>query len=104
MLKYANQYGYSDVNPYEVVREVSGKTLEVRAMEYERDESVKLEWVVGGFAGHCVNQRDQKWFYSSNEENPVIRIRLSKSGVWKDKYGNKYDLADKPYKFHDYNF
>ena len=36
MLKYANQYGYSDVNPYEVVREVSGKTLEVRAMEVER--------------------------------------------------------------------
>lgn len=103
-MKYANQYGYSDVNPYEVIRSVSEKCLEVRAMEAERDGSVKLEWAAGGFAGHCVNQRDQKWFIESNASNPVIRIRLNKSGIWKDKYGNKYDLSDVPVKFYDYNF
>lgn len=103
-MKYANQYGYSDVNPYEVIRKVSDKTVEVRAMKAERDNSVKLEWVVGGFAGQCINQRDQKWFIEPNAENPVIRIRLSKSGIWKDKYGNKYDLSDNPVKYYDYNF
>ena len=103
-MNYANQYGWSDVNPFEVVKVISDKTIEVREMDAERDESVKLDWAVGGFAGHCINQRDQKWFITSNEQNPVVRIRLSKTGVWKDKHGRKYGLSDKPVKFYDYNF
>ncbi len=104
MNKFANQYGYSDVYPFEVVKVISDKTVEVREMEAERDESVKLEWVVGGFAGHCTNQRDQKWFITSNDSNPVVRIRLSKSGVWKDKHGRKFGLSAQPVRFYDYNF
>lgn len=104
MNKYANHYGYSDVNPFEVVRAISDKTLEVREMDAERDESVKLEFHVGGFAAHCSNQRNQKWFITSNESSPVIRIRLSKTGVWKDKHGRKFYLSDEPVKFYDYNF
>lgn len=100
---FANQIGYSDVTPYEVVRVVSDKTLEVRRMEAERDESVKLEWAVGGFAGHCINQRQQKWIITSNKNNPTVRIRLGKKG-WKDAYGQRYDLNDKPIMFYDYNF
>ena len=103
-MNYANQYGWSDVNPFEVVKVISDKTIEVREMDAERDESVKLDWAPGGFAGHCINQRDQKWFITSNEQNPVVRIRLSKTGVWKDKHGRKYGLSDKPVKFYDYNF
>ena len=103
-MNYANQYGWSDVNPFEVVKVISDKTIEVREMDAERDDSVKLDWAVGGFAGHCINQRDQKWFITSNDQNPVVRIRLSKSGVWKDKHGRKYGLSDKPVKFYDYNF
>lgn len=103
-MNYANQYGWSDVNPFEVVKVISDKTIEVREMDAERDESVKLDWAVGGFAGHCINQRDQKWFITSNEQNPVVRIRLSKNGVWKDKHGRKFDLSDKPVRFYDYNF
>jgi hypothetical protein len=104
MNKFANQYGYSDVYPFEVVKVVSDKTVEVREMEAERDESVKLEWVVGGFAGHCTNQHDQKWHITSNDSNPVVRIRLSKSGVWKDKHGRKFGLSEQPVRFYDYNF
>ena len=103
-MNYANQYGWSDVNPFEVVKVISDKTIEVREMDAERDVSVKLNWAPGGFAGHCINQRDQKWFITSNEQNPVVRIRLSKTGVWKDKHGRKFDLSDKPVKFYDYNF
>ena len=102
-MQYANQYGYSDVYPFEVVKVISDKTIEVREMDAERDESVKLEWVAGGFAGHCVNQRDQKWNITSNPENRVIRIRLGKQG-WKDKHGRKFGLSDKPTRFYDYNF
>ena len=103
MNKFANQYGYSDVYPFEVVRVISDKTIEVREMDAERDDSVKLEWLPGGFAGHCVNQRDQKWFITSNESNPVIRLRLNKKG-WQDKYGRRFGLSDQPVRFYDYNF
>lgn len=102
-MEYANHYGYSDVNPYEVVRRVSDKTIEIREMDAERDESVKLEFHAGGFSAHCSNQHEQKWFIKSNPENPVIRIRWSKKG-WKDKHGRKFDLRDHPTKFYDYNF
>lgn len=102
-MNYANHYGYSDVNPYEVVRVISDKTIEIREMDAERDESVKLEWEIGGFCAHCSNQRDQKWFIKSNPENQVIRIRLGKQG-WKDKHGRRFGLSDQPVKFYDYNF
>jgi hypothetical protein len=102
-MQFANHFGYSDTNPYEVVRVISAKTIEVRAMDAERDESFKLEWLPGGFAGHCVNQRDQKWRITSNESSPVIRIRLGKKG-WQSANGLKFVLADKPVKFYDYNF
>lgn len=102
-MKYANQYGYSDVEPFEVVRVISDKTIEVRAMDAKKDDSVKLEFHVGGFSAHCSNQHQQKWFITSNPNNPVIRIRLGKKG-WKDAHGRRYGLADKPCKFYDYNF
>jgi len=102
-MKYANHYGYSDVDPYEIVRVISDKTIEIREMKAERDDSVKLEFHVGGFSAHCSNQRDQKWTISSDETAKVIRIRLGKRG-WKCPHGRKFSLSDKPVKFYDYNF
>lgn len=104
MQAYANHYAYSDVNPFEVVRVISDKTIEVREMDAQRDESVELTWEAGGFAGHCVNQRDQKWVITSNPDNPVVRIRLSARKGWQDKHGRRFGLSDKPVKFYDYNF
>jgi hypothetical protein len=102
-MNYANHYGYSDVNPYEVVRVISDKTIEVREMDSERDTSVELKFDIGGFAAHCTNQHEQKWFIKSNTENPVVRIRLGKQG-WKDKHGRKFGLSEQPVRFYDYNF
>lgn len=102
-MKFANHLGYSDVNPYEVIRAVSDKTLEIREMQCDRDDSVKMEFVVGGFSAICLNQRDQEWFITSDETAPITRIRLGKNG-WKDKHGRKFVLADEPVKFYDYNF
>jgi hypothetical protein len=102
-MNYANHYGYSDVNPYEVVRVISDKTIEVREMDSERDTSVEMKFDIGGFAAHCTNQHEQKWFIKSNAENPVVRIRLGKQG-WKDKNGRKFGLSEQPVRFYDYNF
>ena len=102
-MQYANHFGYTDVNPFEIVRVVSAKTIEVREMKCERDTSVKLEFIPGGFSAHCVNDHEQKWHISSDESAPVIRIRLGKNG-WKDKHGRKFGLADEPVKYYDHNF
>ena len=102
-MKFANHYGWSDVNPYEIVRVISGKTLEVREMQAERDESWKPDFVPGGFFGTVVNQNQQRWTITSDPTSPVIRIRLGKDG-WKDKHGKRFGLAAEPRKFYDYNF
>jgi hypothetical protein len=103
MNKFANHYGYSDVNPFEVVKVISDKTIEVREMNSERDDSVKMDFHVGGFSAHCSNQREQKWFITSDETAQVIRIRLGKNG-WKDAHGRRFKLDDQPVKFYDFNF
>ena len=103
MTQFANHYGYSDVNPYEVVRVVSEKTIEVRAMNAEKDPTWTPEWVVGGFAGHCTNQHSQRWIITSDESAPTLRIRLGKHG-WKSADGRKFGLSDEPQRFYDYNF
>jgi hypothetical protein len=58
-MKYANHCMYSDVDPYEIVRVISDKTIEIREMKAVRDDSVKLEFHVGGFSAHCSNQSEQ---------------------------------------------
>jgi len=103
-MKFANMVGYSDINPYEVVRVVSDKCLEIRGMDAERDPSYKPEFVPGGFSAVCVNQADQKWVIKPNPANGVIRIRKQKSGQWKSASGSKFYLRDEPIKFYDYNF
>lgn len=99
--------GYSDCEPFEVVRIVSDNCVEVRALDAKQDpEWVKqMEWHAGGFAGHLANQRDQKWIFERNENNEVIKIRWHKArGCWgKGRYGD-YVMCDEPYKFYDYNF
>jgi hypothetical protein len=102
--KFANRLGYSDVEPFEVVRVVSDKCLEVRAMDAELDPAWKPEWVVGGFAGQCINQGQQKWIITSNPANPLRRIRLQKSGDWKSPCGGRFALDSRPVRFYDYNF
>tara|TARA_R110000744_G_scaffold46466_6_gene102713 strand:+ start:321 stop:686 length:366 start_codon:yes stop_codon:yes gene_type:complete len=111
---FANHHGYSDVSPYEIVRIVSDKCIEIRAMDTsENINKADLEFHVGGFSAHCSNQNSQDYIYTSNTENPVQKIRLNKVGMlsatepnmaWKCKYGARYNIAEAPYKFHDYNF
>ena len=102
-MKYANHYGYTDVNPYEVVNKISDKTLEIRPMDC-KELPWKKDFHLGGFFGHTSNQEDQKWEISSNKNHNTIRIRLRKNGEWKDKYNGRYRLSEEPIKFYDYNF
>lgn len=104
MEKFANRLGFSDVEPFEVVRVVSDKCIEVRAMSAERDPSWVPQWSVGGFAGNCSNQDSQRWIIASDASRPVVKIRLRKNGQWFSAYGARFALSDKPVRFYDYNF
>lgn len=99
---YANHYGFSDVTPFEIVRVVSDKTLEIRQMKAERGQW-SPEWVIGGFVGRVTNQRDQQWTMTSDETAPIERIRLNKRGEWRNERG-RFSLSTTPLKFYDYNF
>ena len=101
-LNYANHYGYSDVNPYEIVRRISDKTIEVREMRAERNTNWKPEFVPGGFVGTVVNQDSQRWIITSDPTAPIIRIRLTKRG-WRSKNA-QFELSNAPRKFYDFNF
>ena len=86
---HANQHGYSDVYPFEIVRAVSDKTIELRSMAAERAADWKPEIVSGGFAGHCTNNGNQSkaWVIKSDPDGEVVRARLQKDGSWKSVMG-----------------
>lgn len=64
---------WSDMTPYEVVRVISDKTIELRELEVE---------ITGG------DWLDPEYKLISNDERPVERARLGKMG-WKLRDGKK---------------
>ena len=103
--KYANQSGYTDVYPYEVVRIVSPICVEVRAMATKQIKFPK-DFTPGGFVGHFHDNRSGlDYEYFSNEEAPIFKIRWSNANrQWQKGKYMRFTMSDKPYKFHDYNF
>jgi hypothetical protein len=95
------RYGWTDSHPYEVVKVVSDRCIEIRPMSAVIDPTWKMDITPGGFVGH-VNNNGGKWILSRNPTAPTIRIRLSKHGVWKLK-GEKFSVGQAT-KYHDYNF
>lgn len=101
--KFANNVMYSDVKPYEIVKVISEQTIEVRAMNVKRDDNFKPEFIVGGFAGHCVNQNEQQWIITSCPEAETMRLRKRKDGNFY-KGSLKFKIEDAPRYYYDYNF
>lgn len=96
---FCNQYGYSDIYPYEVVRVISNNCVEVRAMDTKQIVFPK-EIYVGGFSAHTADNWNQEYEFISNPENSVVRIRKGKKG-WAN---GRFMMSDKPFKHYDYNF
>ena len=87
---YANQFLFTDIYPYEVVKKVSDVTMDIQEMSAELQPET--------------DPYEQKYNFCSNKENPIIRIRKNKKGVWRDKDGRKYIIGNEPRKYHDYSF
>ena len=101
---FASRILHTDVDPYEIIKKNTEKKLTIRSMTAELDPTWKPETIVGGFAGHTVNNHSQKWVIESNENGVVVEIRKRKDGRWYDKHGTRFDIDTEPHKFYDYNF
>ncbi|CAB5079706.1 hypothetical protein UFOVP141_26 [uncultured Caudovirales phage] len=98
----ATNNGWTDRHPYEVVRVVSDRCLEVRAMDSTCDGTWKQNFEPGGFVGHTYNDHERKWILTSNPANEVIKIRRLANGRW---HGSQGDFSvGKAIKFYDSNF
>ena len=114
--------GYSDVYPYEVIEvSKSGKKVKMRAMKSTLSPDWKPEVIVGGFAGHTVNNHSQKWIIDSDEDGSILEIShrtikcnphhnngVSKLSKWmpvgeKARVGQMV-VGEGARRFHDYNF
>ena len=101
---FANKFLYSDIQPFEVIKQRTDKCIDIRPMRAELSPDFKPIFIPGGFAGTVINQHDQSYSYESIPEATQLTIRLHKNGMWKDAHGGRYILSDKPLKFYDYNF
>lgn len=98
-------HGWTDASPYEIVAvSKSGKQITLRAMKAERDPTWTPEWVPGGFAGHVVNNRSQRWVITSDPDGRLIKATLRKTGRWCVAGCNTGVSLDGAYCFYDYNF
>lgn len=93
--KYINRHGYTDVEPIGKIVGIKSKTIVFVQPVVAGENKTKMEWVSGGFAGHCVNQSEQSYEYT--EVGNVFEMRLSAG----DKSNR---ISDRPFKFYDYNF
>ena len=96
--KFCNYKTWTDVTPYEVVRVISNKVVEVRQMKEKLIQKPELLGI-GGFAGVFDNST-QEWECLPDENMPIERIRLTKKG-WG---GGAYRMSDTPRYYYDYNF
>ena len=96
--KYCNEHFYTDIQPWEVVEVINEKKVVVRPMREIR--KTDPEFIPGGFAGHCINNRSIEYDYESIPEAPTKTIKLHKKG-W--NYGH-FRMSDRPIYYYDYNF
>lgn len=102
--KFCNMYMWSDVHPFEVVKIVSDRTVEVRGMNHEQTVFPK-DVHIGGFLAHTADNHRQAYEYESDESKPTIRVRWSKAMKrWQSAGGNRFIMEDRPIYFYDYNF
>ena len=95
---------YSDAQAYRIISIAkSGKSFTAQRLEAERKEGSNPEFIPGGFAGHCVNNRAIEYTYSEDEKNPIIKISRRKNGTWK-KSGCNSTVYVGAHEIYDYNF
>ena len=95
---------YTDIEPYTVI-ERKGKRIKLQKARATLDPTYKPERIPGGFAGHCINNHDQKWIITANPNGAITEGYLGNDNEWYEKGSNRRTIIGQGYvKFHDYNF
>jgi len=102
---------YSDAHAYTVIKvSKSGKKVLVQRDKATLSKDFKPEVIPGGFAGHCINQREQSYTYERDEEGLTRSFSLRK---WRGRYvwcqtgthcDGRMELGKDRHEFYDYNF
>jgi hypothetical protein len=101
--KYCNLHLYADIEPFEVVKIISEKCVEVRPMS-AKQTAFPEQFQRGGFVGHYLDQHKQDYEYESIEGAKVSRVRWSEAKQRWQIGGMRFIMSDTPRKFYDYNF
>jgi hypothetical protein len=94
---------YSDSHAGTVVK-VTKTSVTVQRDKSTLDPNFKPDFVVGGFAGHCTNQSDQRYTYEADPNGELVKFNWSKkySQFRNTKQGRS--LTKNRHEFYDYNF
>jgi hypothetical protein len=96
--KYLNRVLWSDVDPIGKIVGIKGKTKVIVQPVKAGPNKAKMEYVTGGFAGHCTNMYDQH--YDFIEEGDTFVMPLSNSSMKK----RFICIHNHPQKHYDFNF
>jgi hypothetical protein len=94
--KFVSRKGYTDLYIVGQVIGVYGKTgIVIQEMKAVRN-TVKMNYVAGGFSAICLNNSDQRWEFETLES--TIKDRVSKA------FFKIFVISDEPRHHYDYNF
>ena len=94
--KYVSRLGWSDIYIVGQVIGTYGKTgIIIQKMDAVRD-TVRKEYVSGGFSAICLNNANQEWEFATTDF--VVKHRVGKS------WNRQYMISDTPTHHYDYNF
>lgn len=98
----ATVHYWSDAEAYTVIKR-TGKTLTLRRDKATLKESFKPEFVVGGFAAHCLNQEEQEYDYEPDPDGRIVTAYWSerRKGFYVEK---TLRVSAGRHEFYDYNF
>lgn len=96
---YANVYRERDTIPYEVVRFIGVRKIELREMICD----LKKGWRPEMFLGRCVNNDSQEWSIGRDLRAPIFSIRRLKNGTWRDDQDNIFVIERVPIRWHLYD-
>ena len=96
--KYVNRVLYSDVDPVGKIVEIKGKYKAILRVVIASENKIKMDFVVGGFSAHCLNNNHQEYDFFETDE--LIEISLSDTNM-KNSF---FRIGEKPRKYYDYNF
>ena len=95
---------YSDIHPCTVIKRTK-KFVTVQMDNYKLNKEIRPNIIPGGFAGHCTNNREQRWIITENPEGTITEGYLGSDNEWYEKGTNRRNTVEKGYvKFHDYNY